>query len=59
MPSILDALTNLSMQSDIRKEVRESIIGTLKSSSIEYLPNIVKFLILTCDSHSYDEVSVP
>lgn len=56
MPSILDALTNLSVQTEIREDVRCSLIGTLKSSPIEYLPNIVKFLLCTCDSNSYDEV---
>lgn len=56
MPPILDALTNLSVQSEIRREVRRSLIDTLKSSPIEYLPNIIKFLLCTCDSNSYEEV---
>lgn len=56
MPSILDALTNLSIQSEIRREVRQSLITTLKNCTIEYVPNIVKFLLFTSDSQSYDEV---
>lgn len=57
MPPVLDALTNLSVQSEIRKEVRRDLIDTLRSSPIEFLPNIVKFLLSTCDSDSYEEVS--
>lgn len=56
MPPCLDALTNLSVQSDIRRGVRQNLIDTLKTSTIEYLPNIVKFLLYTCDSNSFDDV---
>lgn len=56
MPPVLDTLTNLSVQSEIRKEVRRDLIDTLRSSPIQFLPNIVKFLMTTCDADSYEEV---
>ncbi|XP_065206847.1 Fanconi anemia group D2 protein [Planococcus citri] len=56
MPSILDALTNLSIQSEIRREVGRNLMDSLKSCTIEYVPNVVKFLLFASDAQSYDEV---
>ena len=56
MPPVVDALTNLSVQNEICKEVRRDLIDTLITSPIQFLPNIVKFLMATCDVNSYEEV---
>lgn len=55
-PSILDALANLNIHKDIKRAVRDSLITTIKTSPIEYLPNIVKYLLCTCESDTSDEV---
>lgn len=56
MPPILDALANLNIHKDIKRAVRDSLITTIKTSPIEHLPNIVKYLLCTCESDSADEV---
>lgn len=56
MPPILEALANLNIYKDIKRAVRDSLITTIKTSPIEYLPNIVKYLLCTSECDTADEV---
>ncbi|KAL1465616.1 hypothetical protein WDU94_005171, partial [Cyamophila willieti] len=55
MPVILETLSILSLSEDILSSVQSATILSIKRSSLDALPAMVKFLISTCQ-HSYDDV---
>uniref|UniRef100_A0A8D8Z1B5 Fanconi anemia group D2 protein n=1 Tax=Cacopsylla melanoneura TaxID=428564 RepID=A0A8D8Z1B5_9HEMI len=55
MPVILETLSILSLSEDILSSVQSATILSIKRSSLDALPAMVKFLISTCE-HSYDDV---
>lgn len=57
MASALEALTNLSLQLEVRAEIQPILIKALNKVQPEFLPTILKFLFTDCDAPLMDEVS--
>lgn len=57
LASALEALTNLSLQPDVRAEVQPVLMKALHKVQPEFLPAILKFLFTDCDVPLMDEVS--
>lgn len=54
--AVLDALTNLSLQSETRVEVQQSLLRSLRRAPVEYLPSMVKFLVSVSSVDEANEV---
>ncbi|XP_039275452.1 Fanconi anemia group D2 protein isoform X2 [Nilaparvata lugens] len=54
--SVLDALSNLSLQNEIQTEVQEMLINALRKSPPDFLPNMVKFSLSSCNLTNVDKV---
>lgn len=55
---IIDALTNLTLSSQLRTHVREKMLSRLDKCPHEYLPVLVQFIITRCDTSELPQVIV-
>lgn len=58
MASALEALTNLSLQPEVRAQVQPILIRALQKVQPEFLPTILKFLFTDCDASLVDQVII-
>lgn len=58
MASALEALTNLSLQPEVRAQVQPILIRALQKVQPEFLPTMLKFLFTDCDASLVDQVII-
>ncbi|RZF48297.1 hypothetical protein LSTR_LSTR010260 [Laodelphax striatellus] len=54
--SVLDALSNLSLQNEIQTDVQDMLVDALRRSPPDFLPNMVKFSLSSCNPTNVDRV---
>ncbi|KAG0328620.1 Fanconi anemia group D2 protein [Podila humilis] len=53
---VLDALSNLNLQTDILRNARENVMDRLESAELDDLPVVIKFLLQTVEPETVDDV---
>uniref|UniRef100_A0A1B6D3Q6 Fanconi anemia group D2 protein n=2 Tax=Clastoptera arizonana TaxID=38151 RepID=A0A1B6D3Q6_9HEMI len=56
LAAVLEALTNLSLQSEVRAEIQPILLKALRKVEPDFLPNMIKFLFSGCETSNLSEI---